>query len=143
MSKLVASILGAGLLLPSAAAHAECHATASTACTLSDTLVNTSEADAWSVDLPDGMIATFTVTNTRPYPTLFPQARLLDAAGDVKVGWQCTGANQTMCQFSYTPQAAGRYLLQVKGHGVAVQPGDPIVVGVTVQPSLPPPPERR
>jgi hypothetical protein len=143
MSKFVASMLGAGLLLLSAAAHAECRATASAACTLSDTLVNTSEADAWSVDLPEGMIATFTVTNTRPYPTLFPQARLLDAAGDVKVGWQCADTNQSECQFSYTPLVAGRYLLQVKGHGVAVQPGEPIVVGVTVQPPLPPSPERR
>jgi len=132
MSRLVASVLGAGLLLPSAA-YADCPHAASPACTLSDTLTNTSETDAWTVDLPEGMVATFTVTNTRPFPTLFPQARLLDTAGDVRVGWQCADANQSVCQFSYEPPAAGRYLLQVRGHGVAVQPGDPIVVGLTVR----------
>ena len=132
MSRLVASALGAGLLLPSAA-YADCPSTASPACTLGDTLTNTSETDAWTVDLPAGMVATFTVTNTRPFPALFPQARLLDAAGDVRVGWRCADANRAVCRFSYEPPAAGRYLLQVKGHGVAIQPGDPIVIGVTVE----------
>src|SRR4051812_24475048 len=132
MPKLLASALGAGLLLPSAA-HADCPHAASPACTLGDILTNTSETDAWTVDLPAGMVATLTVTDTRPCPSLFPQARLLDATGEVRVGWQCADENQAVCRFSYTPPAAGRYLLQVKGHGVAVEPGDPILVGVTVE----------
>src|SRR4051794_21272745 len=63
MVKLLASALGAGLLLPSAA-YADCPHAASPTCTLGDILTNTSETDAWTVDLPAGMVATLTVTDT-------------------------------------------------------------------------------